>query len=134
MMDTAAVSEFLIGHNPDVEGRFVIEAVELDYARVRMIFDVRHTRAGGTVSGPALMALSDMAMCCALVGRIGPALDAVTVHLSIDFLRRPGPVDVIAETRLVKVGKRLATGIVELRSDGAPEVVAVATVTFTVPH
>jgi len=58
---------------------------------------------------------------------------AVTTNLNINFLRRPAAVDVIAEARLLKLGKRLAVGEVELFSAGDPEMVAHVTATYSIP-
>jgi uncharacterized protein (TIGR00369 family) len=90
-------------------------------------------RPGGTLSGPSLMALADTAMWAALLAMIGPVALSVTVNLNIDFLRKPGPVDAIAETRILKLGKRLAVGDVLISSDGDPEPVAHASVTYAIP-
>jgi acyl-coenzyme A thioesterase PaaI-like protein len=59
---------------------------------------------------------------------------AVTTHLSINFLRRPTAADLIAEAKLMKLGKRLAVGEVAIRSVGEEELVAHATSTYSVPR
>jgi len=53
--------------------------------------------------------------------------------MNINFLRKPGPADMIGEARLLKFGKRLAVGEVSLFSEGAPELVAHATATYSLP-
>ena len=113
--------------------RLVIEEVRESYARVRRVIDQSHLRPGGTVSGPTLMALADSAMYIALLAMIGPVALAVTTNLNINFLRKPALADVIAEATLLKLGKRLAVGEVILRSDGKPEPVAAATLTYSIP-
>lgn len=133
-LSTADVSGFLAQAFPGVEDYFVIEEIGDHSARVRSKFTERNLRPGGTISGPTLMALADTAMWVALLGEIGTDGVTVTTHLAIDFLRRPAPKDVIAETRLLKVGRRLATGVVTMYSDGDPLPVATATVSYTVPH
>jgi acyl-coenzyme A thioesterase PaaI-like protein len=57
----------------------------------------------------------------------------VTINLGINFLRKPEARDLIAECRLLKLGKRLATGEVTIRSDGMDEPVAHATSTYSIP-
>ncbi len=101
--------------------------------KVRLAYHPRMLRPGGTISGPAMMALTDVAMYVALLGAIGWMPLAVTNQLNIHFLRKPPPGDLIAECRLLKVGKRLAMGDVSLRVDGAADVVAHATVSYAVP-
>jgi len=128
------VIAFLARAFPGVEEYLVIEEMGDRSSRVRSKFTKRNLRPGGTISGPTLMTLADTAMWVALLGEIGTNEVTVTTHLSIDFLRRPAPCDVIAETKLLKVGRRLATGVVTMYSDGDPEPVATATVSYTVPH
>ena len=79
------------------------------------------------------MSLADTAVWVAVIGVVGDAAMAVTVTLTIHFLRPAPPGDVIAEARLHKVGRRLATGDVLMYADGQPEPVAHATVTYALP-
>jgi acyl-coenzyme A thioesterase PaaI-like protein len=58
---------------------------------------------------------------------------AVTTSATINFLRKPAPVDLIGKARLIKLGKRLAVGEVALYSDGEREMVAHATGTYSIP-
>ncbi len=133
-MTAKELEEFLHREFPQVDDhRFRIEEVGERSARVRMPFAERHLRPGGTVSGPSLMTLADTAMYVAVLAAIGPVPLAVTTNLSINFLRRPRPADVVAEARLLKLGKRLAVGDVALYSDGEPEMVAHATLTYSLP-
>src|SRR3954469_17864329 len=91
-------------------------------------------RPGGTVSGPTLMALADCAMYVVLLSAIGPVGLAVTVNLSINFLRKGPPgQDVLAAARLLKLGKRLAVGEVNLLSGTSPDPIAHATSTYSIP-
>lgn len=102
-------------------------------ATVRLDADEEHLRPGGTVSGPALMALSDVAVYVALLAQIGPVGLAVTTNLSINFLRKPAPGAVIAEARLIKLGKRLAVGEVGLHTPGSEDLVAHCVATYSIP-
>src|ERR687884_137197 len=70
----------------------------------------RSLRPGGTVSGPVLMTLADVAIYVAILASIGWVPLAVTTNLNINFLRKPAPGDLMAECRLLKLGKRLAVG------------------------
>src|SRR5574339_1120220 len=76
--------------------------------RVRRVYHEDHLRPGGTISGPTMMELADFAMYVAVFSAIGPQPLAVTTNLNINFLRKPAQADLIAEARLMKVGKRLA--------------------------
>ena len=102
-------------------------------ARMRMDYHERHLRPGGTISGPAMMALADLALYAAILAHIGPVALAVTTSLNFNFLRKPEPRALIAECRLLKLGKRLAVGEVTLHSDGSEDVVAHVTGTYSIP-
>jgi uncharacterized protein (TIGR00369 family) len=133
-MTAEELEEFLYSHFPDSTHRaFTVERVDDMYGQVRMRFDQRLLRPGGTISGPSLMLLSDTAMYLTLLGMIGPVALAVTTNLNINFLRKPAQADVIAECRLLKLGKRLAVGEVTMRSEGDEKPVAHATVTYSIP-
>ena len=84
--------------------------------------------------GPIMMALADFAMYVAVLASIGPVPLAVTTNLNINFLRKPGAADLLAEARLMKLGKRLAVGEVGIRSADATELVAHATSTYSIPR
>jgi acyl-coenzyme A thioesterase PaaI-like protein len=92
-------------------------------------------RPGGTISGPTLMALADFAMYVVLLSAIGPVGLAVTTNLSINFLRKGQPgQDVLAAARLLKLGKRLAVGEVNLLSGTTPDPIAHAISTYSIPN
>lgn len=112
---------------------FVTEVIGYGHARARLPFDDAHIRPGGTVSGPAMMALADFAMYALVLGMIGPVKLAVTTSLNINFLRKPGPADIVAEARILKLGKRLAVGEVNLYSVGDEDPVAHVTATYSIP-
>jgi uncharacterized protein (TIGR00369 family) len=101
--------------------------------RVRRAFSEQSLRPGGTISGPTMMGLTDFAMYVAILASVGPVPLAVTTSLNINFLRKPAPRDLIAETRLIKLGKRLAVGEVEIYCEGDDEMVAHATATYSIP-
>jgi uncharacterized protein (TIGR00369 family) len=102
-------------------------------ARARVPYRDDFLRPGGTIAGPVLMSLADFAMYGAVLSMIGPVELAVTTNLNINFLRRPLPGDVIAEARILKLGKRLAVGEVSLFLDGEDELVAHVTATYSIP-
>jgi uncharacterized protein (TIGR00369 family) len=133
-MSAEELEQFLYSHFPDVEHRALkVEGVDDMFAQVRLCYHDRHLRPGGTISGPSMMTLADTAMYIAVLGMIGPVALAVTTNLNINFLRKPEQADVIAYAKLLKVGKRLAVGEVTMYSDGDPDPVAHATVTYSIP-
>jgi len=110
-----------------------IERVDYANVRVRRHFQENSIRPGGTISGPTMMELADFAMYVAVFSAIGPQPLAVTSNLSINFLRKPGKGDLVADARLLKVGKRLVVGEVTIYSDGVPDPVAHVTSTYSIP-
>ncbi|MFC1459626.1 PaaI family thioesterase [Microvirga arabica] len=112
---------------------YFVDEVRPLSARMRMAYHERHIRPGGTISGPAMMALADLALYVAILAHIGPVALAVTTSLNFNFLRKPEQRDLIADCRLLKLGKRLAVGDVSIYSEGSPEVVCHATGTYSIP-
>jgi uncharacterized protein (TIGR00369 family) len=136
VMSAAEVTEMLHRQFPQMaspgNGTF-IEEVWHGGCRVRRKFNERSLRPGGTISGPTMMGLTDFSMYVAILASIGPVALAVTTNLNINFLRKPAQKDLIAHTRLIKLGKRLAVGDVEIYSDGEDDMVAHATATYSIP-
>jgi uncharacterized protein (TIGR00369 family) len=110
-----------------------LERVEYGQIRVRREYHEDHLRPGGTISGPTMMELADFAMYVAVFSAIGPRPLAVTTNLSINFLRKPAAADLLADAKLLKVGKRLVVGEVAIFSHGQTEPVAHVTSTYSVP-
>ena len=112
---------------------FHVEAIGWGTCRMRMDYHERNVRPGGTLSGPSMFTLADLAFYVAVLGAIGPVGLAVTTNLNINFLRKPAQRALIAECRMLKIGKRLAVGEVTLFSEGEDEAVAHATGTYSIP-
>jgi uncharacterized protein (TIGR00369 family) len=110
-----------------------IERVGEASCLVRHRYSERMIRPGGTISGPTMMALADFAMYVAVLAAVGPVPLAVTINLNINFLRKPSQTDLLAEARLMKLGKRLAVGEVTISSDGQDDPVAHVTSTYSIP-
>ncbi|NWL76633.1 thioesterase [Pseudomonas taiwanensis] len=127
-----AIARFIQEEFPQT--RVVVDAVWGRSARVSQEVDESDLRPGGTVSGPTLMALADVALYVALLGEIGIVPLAVTTSLTINFLRKPeASKRIIGECRLMKVGKTLAVGEVSLFSEGLEEPVAHVVGTYSIP-
>ncbi|MBK1669121.1 thioesterase [Rhodovibrio sodomensis] len=108
-----------------------VQAIQEGSCRVRLPHRDEHLRPGGTISGPAMMGLADYAMYVGVLSAIGRVELAVTTNLSINFLRRPQPAAILADCRMIKVGRRLAYGEVFLYAEGAEDDGPVAHVTST---
>lgn len=133
-MTTDDLHAFLAEHFPQVGSDFTVEAVAENSIRVRLHVSERNLRPGGTVSGPSIFALADVSIYLALLAMIGPQALAVTTNCSIDFMRKPAAsTDLIAEARLLKLGRVLAVGDVLIHSEGGTDPVARATLTYSIP-
>jgi uncharacterized protein (TIGR00369 family) len=99
-----------------------------------MFVGAGNLRPGGTVSGPSMFALADLAVYFAILRRIGPVALAVTTNASIDFMRKPvADRDLLGAARLLKLGRVLAVADVLIRSEGSDAVVARASMTYSIP-
>ena len=113
--------------------RFVLEDIAYGCCRTRLVFETRHLRPGGTMSGPSMFMLADVSLYIAVLSSVGIVPLAVTTNININFLNRPEPRDLIAHCRLLKAGKRLCVGDVVITSDDSDVPVAHATGTYSVP-
>jgi len=112
----------------------VVEAVNEDGATLSHEIGINELRPGGTVSGPVMMAVADVAIYVAILGKIGIVPLTVTTSLTINFLRKPSAdARIIAECTLLKVGRALIVGEVSLYSEGSDDVVAHVVGTYSVP-
>ncbi len=136
MMTVEELTDFLDHEFPQLlEGgrSFFVEAVYPGGAAMRLSAGQRHLRPGGTVAGPSLMALADLVAYVAILAHVGPVALAVTTNLSINFLRKPAPGDVVGEGRILKLGQRLAVVDCAIRPAGGDDLVAHAVATYSLP-
>ncbi len=135
-MTAAEVQAFIRAEFPQVieeMGELTVEEADASHARVRLAVGRRHLRPGGTVSGPTQFFLADVAAFIAVLVAIGPVGLAVTTSANINFLRKPEPADLVAETRILKRGKRLVVVDCIIHSDGIADAVAHAVLTYSIP-
>jgi uncharacterized protein (TIGR00369 family) len=110
-----------------------IEEVWSGGCRLRQAFREQSLRPGATISGATIMALGDYAVYVAVLATIGWEPLAVTTSLNVNFLRKPGRKDLLADCDLIKVGRRLVVGEVMIREAGEEEPIAHLTSTYSVP-
>jgi uncharacterized protein (TIGR00369 family) len=113
---------------------FQVVTLERGRAVLRMPTDDKDLRPGGTVAGPLLFGFADLALYAAVMTAVGKVPLAVTTDATIHFLRRPQAGVLVARARLLKEGKRLVVGEVEIApedDEAAPVVHAV--MTYSVP-
>ena len=132
-MTREELRRFLEIEFPQAPAGITVDSVDDTTIRIRQKTLDQHLRPGGTVSGPTLMAMVDFGFYLLVLGRLGPVAHAVTTNLNINFMRKPEPVDLLGEGRLLKLGKSLAVGDFTVWSDGQKEPVAHATVTYSIP-
>ncbi|MBV8049341.1 MAG: PaaI family thioesterase [Paludibacterium sp.] len=126
------VAAFLAAEFP--QSKCVVEAVGERHATVSHHIGPNELRPGGTVSGPVLMTVADVALYVAILGEIGIVPLTVTTSLTINFLRKPAAdARIIADCSLMKVGRALIVGEVSLYSEGISEPVAHVVGTYSVP-
>ena len=78
--------------------------------------------------------LADVAAYIAILAQVGARTQAVTTSAHIDFLRKPqAQADIIATTKVLKIGKQLAVTDVYLYSENDSNMVARAAMTYSLP-
>ena len=133
-MDATALTAFLAREFGQVAGEFAVERADEAGVTLRLKVAEKHLRPGGTVSGPTIFALADVAMYLAILSRIGPVALAVTVNCAVDFMRKPAAGrNLLGEARVLKLGRSLAVGDVMIFSEGQADPVARASLTYAIP-
>ena len=134
MIDKDAFEE-LIRKDVPLIGSFDIRVLSIEdgAASLLMPYQERFVRPGGTITGPAMFGLADVALYGAVMSVAGRVELAVTTSMTINFLRRPRPASLRADARLLKFGRRLAYGDVSIFAGDDPEPVAHASGTYSLP-
>ncbi|MDX3928669.1 MAG: PaaI family thioesterase [Shinella sp.] len=136
VMNAEALNRFLETDFPQIhtDGKiFEVTEVLAGAVVMRLNPSERHLRPGGTVSGPTLFALADVAAYCALLAHIGPVALAVTTSLNINFLRKPKPGPLLCHCRILKLGTRLAVLESAISTESDDDLIAHATATYSIP-
>ena len=110
-----------------------VESFEAGHVVLRLPYDDLIRRPGGTICGPALMGLADVTLYGVVMSLLGRADLAVTTDLTFHFLAKPEPIDVLAEGRILKLGRRLAVGEVTMTSEGKAQPICKATGSYAIP-
>ena len=136
VMSAAELEAFLEAEFPQIYagGRiYSVASVAQGGAVLRLDPDQSHIRPGGTISGPTLFALADLAAYVAILAHIGPVALAVTTNLNINFLRKPEVEPLTGTCRILKLGKRLAVVDIKIAPASGGDLVAHATSTYSIP-
>jgi acyl-coenzyme A thioesterase PaaI-like protein len=127
------IIDFITAEFP--QSKCIIDAVGNKSATIRHNITEAELRPGGTVSGPVMMFVADVALYVAILGEIGIVPLTVTTSLNINFLRKPAADKaIIGVCKLIKLGRSLAIGEVSIYSEGNPEMVAHAVGTYAIPR
>jgi uncharacterized protein (TIGR00369 family) len=130
-MDREALQRVL----DEVEAPYIVDTVrENGDVRLRLPVAHAHIRPGGTISGPALMAMADGVAWAVLLCHRGPDLSPVSTSLHIDFLRKPDAHDLVADGVVLRLGRTLAVVEASIRSARTEQLVAKAQVTYAIPR
>ena len=116
-----------------VDYGFRVDSLESGTSIVRAPYQESFLRPGGTISGPVIMGLADYSLFVAILTKIGLVELVVTTNFNINFLQRPEPGDLLAVASVIKIGKRLAVGEIEVYLDGEESMIAHATSTYSIP-
>jgi uncharacterized protein (TIGR00369 family) len=135
VQDAEALNAFLARAFPGGEAADRAQVIEVEPGRalVKRPYDPRSLRPGGVISGPTMMALADMAVYALVLAHIGEVPMAVTTSLTMHFLRPAKARDLMAEARLLRLGKRIATADVRLWTEAPSRIAAHATVAYAIP-
>jgi len=135
-MTTDALTVFLQDAFPQVADDFLIVTDSEDELVIDMKISEAHLRPGGTVSGPSMFCLADVAFYLAILRQIGPEALTVTTNAHINFMRKPVAENLLGVPRLLKQGRVLVTGdvlIYEKRDTSRQKPVAHAVMTYSIP-
>lgn len=133
IMQTEELTSFLNREFPQLNDEFEIIRIGNGYCLLQIVTGEKHLRPGGTVSGPTLFAVADIAAYAVILAHVGPVALAVTTNLNINFLRKAEPGAVQGMAKLLKLGKRLAVVEISITSETNGDLVANATATYSIP-
>lgn len=122
------LSERLASHPVYLMLRPSIEALALDYCELRMPFRHEITNGYGVVHGGYLATIADTAMAFALATNFDGKMGFATADLTIHYFKR-ARTDIIAKARVVKKGRRINVGLVDLY-DASDDLVATVLTSF----
>ena len=132
-MSAPDLQAFLAREFPDIDRLgILVERVDERSITLRLPAESAMIRPGGTISGPTMFSLADVTVWLLILAQIGPVALAVTTSVGMNFLRKPPPGDLVAEGELLKLGRRLAIGHVRLHAEDSRDLVADASITYSI--
>lgn len=88
------------------------------------------SRVGGMLCGQAMMAAADTAMVLALINHFGEFRPCTTVQMATSFLKPLSSQAALVEARVVRAGRALAFGEIDIRGADDGKSVCRATTTY----
>jgi uncharacterized protein (TIGR00369 family) len=82
---------------------------------LRLLQSEQLSRVGGMLCGQAMMAAADTAMVLALMSHFGAFRPCTTVQMNTSFLKPLSAQDALVEARVLRAGKTLAFGEIDVR-------------------
>lgn len=107
-----------------------VEAFDADSVTARLPQSQQLSRAGGMLCGQAMMAAADTAMVLALVNHFGEFKPCTTVQMNTSFLKPLSGQDGLVQARVLRAGKSLAFGEIDIRGANDGKSVCRASVTY----
>ena len=101
-----------------------------DAVVLRLPFDESLCRVGGTLCGQALMSAADTAMVIAISAQLGEFRPMTTVSLTTSFMRPIAQGDALITARVIKPGRTLTFGEIEIVSASDGKLAVHATTTY----
>lgn len=107
-----------------------VESFETGVVTLRLPQSGQLSRVGGMLCGQAMMAAADTAMVLALISHFGSFRPCTTVQMASSFLKPLSGQDALIEARVLRAGKALAFGEIDLRGADDGKSVCRATTTY----
>jgi acyl-coenzyme A thioesterase PaaI-like protein len=95
-----------------------VDSLDPQGVTLRLPQNPQLSRVGDMLCGQAMMAAADTAMVLALIHHFGEFKPCTTVQLSSSFLRPLSGQDALIEARVLRAGKSLAFGEIDIRGAG----------------
>jgi uncharacterized protein (TIGR00369 family) len=92
-----------------------VQAFDADSVTLRLPQNAQLSRVGGMLCGQAMMAAADTAMVLALINQFGSFRPCTTVQMNTSFLKPLSGQDALVQARIVRAGKTLAFGEIDIR-------------------
>jgi uncharacterized protein (TIGR00369 family) len=107
-----------------------VETFDADSVTLRLPQNAELSRVGGMLCGQAMMAAADTAMVLALINQFGQFRPCTTVQMNTSFLKPLSNQDAVIQARVLRAGKSLAFGEIDVRGAEDGKSVCRAAVTY----